>query len=240
VQRSVFFFFFFFAWTLQWLSVVRICIISHNRRWLGMGKLRYVYCSQLSSSHSAVQWPRCRNQHRWNWTWKWKWKWGLDKRSLSGFAMSSQSELRLLRYCRPLLEKTRRCECLFSFYFPFGVLTVLSVLVFAAGGLGFLASAMLETDKLDTNYPYGDNKSGDSFNAGITKQNWYMARLSWPAWNRLGSGDYNIMAQMNANLTLDAAVYASSMKYFGQQRCVAWVVCRFCSNCLSKKIFCRT
>jgi hypothetical protein len=41
--------------------------------------------------------------------------------------------------------------------------------VLKTGGLDFLASAMMETEKMDTNYPYGDNKRDDSFNAGICK-----------------------------------------------------------------------
>lgn len=38
--------------------------------------------------------------------------------------------------------------------------------VTAAGGTDLdLAIAMMETENMQTNYPYGDNKSGDSFNA---------------------------------------------------------------------------
>lgn len=40
-----------------------------------------------------------------------------------------------------------------------------------AGGSSLdLAIAMLETEGMNTNYPYGDNKSGDSANFGIFKQ----------------------------------------------------------------------
>lgn len=40
-----------------------------------------------------------------------------------------------------------------------------------AGGSSLdLAIAMLETEGMNTNYAYGDNKSGDSANFGIFKQ----------------------------------------------------------------------
>lgn len=39
-----------------------------------------------------------------------------------------------------------------------------------------LATAMLETDTLTTNYTDGDGKSGDSAHFGIFQQNWLMLR----------------------------------------------------------------
>ena len=70
----------------------------------------------------------------------------------------------------------------------------------------FLASAMMETEKMDTNYAYGDNKSGDAFNAGATKQNWGMTRNCHSSWNNLGSNDYSTSAAMNSNRSLDVQV----------------------------------
>lgn len=50
--------------------------------------------------------------------------------------------------------------------------------VTAAGANSFnLAIAMLETEKMDTNYAYGDNKQNDAANFGIFKQNWGMLRV---------------------------------------------------------------
>lgn len=50
--------------------------------------------------------------------------------------------------------------------------------VTAAGANSFnLAIAMLETERMDTNYAYGDNKQNDSSNFGIFKQNWGMLRV---------------------------------------------------------------
>jgi opacity protein-like surface antigen len=49
--------------------------------------------------------------------------------------------------------------------------------VTAAGANSFnLAIAMLETEKMDTTYAYGDNKQNDSANFGIFKQNWGLLR----------------------------------------------------------------
>jgi hypothetical protein len=42
----------------------------------------------------------------------------------------------------------------------------------------FLASAMMETEGMNTNYTYGDGKSGDAFNAGRCKINYYAAKLA--------------------------------------------------------------
>ena len=79
----------------------------------------------------------------------------------------------------------------------------------------FLASAMMETEKMDTNYTYGDNKSGDAFNAGATKQNWGMTRNCHSSWNNLGSNDYSTSAAMNSNRSLDVQVYHECRSYYG-------------------------
>lgn len=48
----------------------------------------------------------------------------------------------------------------------------------AGGGTWEVAIAMMETERLDTNYAYGDNKRDDSSNFGIFKQ---VRRTSIPA-----------------------------------------------------------
>jgi len=78
-----------------------------------------------------------------------------------------------------------------------------------------LASAMMETERMDTNYAFGDNKTGDSFNAGVTKQNWGMMRQCHPAWRSLSSGSYTTSAAMNSNRTLDVQVYNECRSFFG-------------------------
>lgn len=78
-----------------------------------------------------------------------------------------------------------------------------------------LASAMLETADLTTNYPLGDNKTGDSFNAGIAKQNWGMIRRCHPAWNAMTAGQFSTSAAMNSSLALDVQVYNECRAMFG-------------------------
>lgn len=47
----------------------------------------------------------------------------------------------------------------------------------AGGNTLDLAIAMLETENMQTNYAYGDNKVDDSANFGLFKQNWGMLRV---------------------------------------------------------------
>ena len=64
--------------------------------------------------------------------------------------------------------------------------------VTAAGGTTLdMAIAMLETDTMTANYAYGDNKSGDSANFGIMKQNWGMLRVCASQFQGQSTGDYN-------------------------------------------------
>ena len=86
---------------------------------------------------------------------------------------------------------------------------------FAQFGQYLIASAMLETTDLTTNYPLGDNKTGDSFNAGICKQNWGMIRRCHPAWNTMTAAEFNTSAMMNTNLALDVQVYNECRTMFG-------------------------
>lgn len=71
----------------------------------------------------------------------------------------------------------------------------------------FLASAMMETEAMTTDYTYGDGKSGDAWNGGATKQNWGMMRQCHATWNSLGPNDYNTGAAMNSNRALDVTIY---------------------------------
>jgi hypothetical protein len=78
-----------------------------------------------------------------------------------------------------------------------------------------LASAMLETATLTADYALGDGKTGDSFNAGICKQNWGMTRRCHPAWNAMTAAQFSTSAAMNSNLTLDVQVYNECRNMFG-------------------------
>ncbi|MFZ5892654.1 MAG: hypothetical protein ACOY0T_16465 [Myxococcota bacterium] len=77
----------------------------------------------------------------------------------------------------------------------------------AGGDIRFLASAMMETEKLTTDYPHGDNKTGDSFNAGLCKQNWYMMRQCHPAWKGMSASQYETSSVLNSDTKLDVTVY---------------------------------
>jgi hypothetical protein len=84
----------------------------------------------------------------------------------------------------------------------------------------FIASAMIETESLLTaSYPLGDNKTGDSFNAGSCKQNWGMIRTCHTPWNGLGSSSYLTSTAMNGDTTtsraLDIQVYIECRNYYG-------------------------
>jgi hypothetical protein len=77
----------------------------------------------------------------------------------------------------------------------------------AAGGNSLdMAVAMLETDTMTAQYPYGDGKRDDAANFGIFKQNWYMIRRSDPAFRGATSGDYALGAALNHDLARDVAV----------------------------------
>ncbi len=80
-----------------------------------------------------------------------------------------------------------------------------------------LASAMMETERMDTNYALGDNKTGDSFNAGTCKQNWGMARICHPAWSGQAASAYSTMTAMNSSRTLDVQVYNECRSYYGDR-----------------------
>jgi hypothetical protein len=89
-----------------------------------------------------------------------------------------------------------------------GLGTTKQAILTAGGNWDMLASGMMETEKLDaTTYPLGDNKTGDSFNAGICKQNWGMIRSCHPAYKNLTSSDYLTSTAMNTDRVLDATVY---------------------------------
>jgi hypothetical protein len=103
------------------------------------------------------------------------------------------------------------CGC----YIVSGLGTNKKALTAAGGSLDMMASAMMETEKMDTNYTYGDGKTGDSANFGVCKQNWYMMRLAHPAWRSLTAAQYGTGAAINSSRSLDATVYNESRSYFG-------------------------
>ena len=91
----------------------------------------------------------------------------------------------------------------------------------AGGDRRFLASAMMETNTLTTDYPFGDVnpdgslKTGDAFNAGLANQNWGMIRQCHPDYQGLGAGQFAQAAEMNDNLAHDIDVYDACRATFG-------------------------
>jgi hypothetical protein len=102
----------------------------------------------------------------------------------------------------------------------------------AGGDRRFLASAMMETATLSTDYPFGDvfpgpdnrvgtgddiPKTGGAANFGITKMNWTMMRQCHPAYAGLNDGDFLRGAEINTNLSLDIQVYNECRAFFGNR-----------------------
>jgi hypothetical protein len=78
-----------------------------------------------------------------------------------------------------------------------------------------LAVAMLETDNMGTNYPYGDRKTGDAANFGIFKQNWGMLRVACSRFKGQSASSWNNGAALNSNLAADIQCLHESQKYYG-------------------------
>ncbi|KAG1456643.1 hypothetical protein G6F56_006784 [Rhizopus delemar] len=86
------------------------------------------------------------------------------------------------------------------------------------GGVWDLAIAMLENDHLSTNYAYGDNKSGDSTNFGIFKQNWFMLRTSASQFKGQSTGQVKNGAVLNKNLRADIKARQDSQNFYGADK----------------------
>jgi hypothetical protein len=88
-----------------------------------------------------------------------------------------------------------------------------------AGGNSLdLATAMLETDNMGTNYAYGDNKRDDAANFGIFKQNWGMLRVSCSRFRGQTQAQWNNGAVLNSNLAADIQCLHESQSYYGVDR----------------------
>ena len=86
----------------------------------------------------------------------------------------------------------------------------------SGGSVLDMAIAMLETDTMQADfYPYGDNKTEDSANFGIFKQNWYMIRSAVPQYQSFTASDYNTGAALNQDLNLDVQVLHTSQQFYG-------------------------
>ncbi|KAF2023703.1 hypothetical protein EK21DRAFT_118495 [Setomelanomma holmii] len=94
--------------------------------------------------------------------------------------------------------------------------------VTAAGANSFnLAIAMLETERMDTSYAYGDNKQNDSANFGIFKQNWGLLRVCCSRFKGQSQSDWNNGAVLNSNLNADVQCLSECQSYYGRDRWLA-------------------
>jgi len=79
----------------------------------------------------------------------------------------------------------------------------------------WLAVGMIETSTLDSNYTYGDGKSGDSANFGYMKDNWYSYRTAVSNFRGQSSSQWNNGAIANGNYG-NAQNFANQIvSYFG-------------------------
>lgn len=86
----------------------------------------------------------------------------------------------------------------------------------AGGGSWDIAIAMHETKNLDTDYIYGDEKSDDSTNFGIFKQNWFILGTSTTQLKSyISSSSYNNGNALKSNLSQDIKAKQESQKIYG-------------------------
>jgi hypothetical protein len=85
----------------------------------------------------------------------------------------------------------------------------------AGGNVLDLAVAMLEAENMGTNYAYGDNKTNDSANFGIFKQNWLMMRSACSQFAGQSTSQWNNGSALNSNLSQDVTCLHQSQNHYG-------------------------
>ncbi|KAK4096524.1 hypothetical protein N658DRAFT_501474 [Parathielavia hyrcaniae] len=90
----------------------------------------------------------------------------------------------------------------------------------AGGNTLDLAIAMLEDERMLTNYPYGDRKTGDAANFGVFKQNWGMLRVcgSRAGFQGQRADQWNNGAKLNSDIYADVASRWDCQNYYGYDR----------------------
>ncbi|CAO3699480.1 hypothetical protein G6F70_000055 [Rhizopus microsporus] len=88
----------------------------------------------------------------------------------------------------------------------------------AGGGIWDLAIAMLESDHMITDYPYGDNKTEDSANFGIFKQNWFMLRTSTSQFKGKTTSQWKEGTILNKKLAQDIKARQESQNFYGPDK----------------------
>ncbi|KAL2814005.1 hypothetical protein BJX63DRAFT_393294 [Aspergillus granulosus] len=87
----------------------------------------------------------------------------------------------------------------------------------AGGNTLDLAIAMLETERMTTDYIYGDGKTYDAANFGLFKQNWGMLRVCATRYGFAGQSedDWNNGVILNSNIYADVASRWDCQEYYG-------------------------
>ncbi|PGH10612.1 hypothetical protein AJ80_07463 [Polytolypa hystricis UAMH7299] len=87
----------------------------------------------------------------------------------------------------------------------------------AGGNTLDLAIAMLETERMTTDYAYGDNKQDDAANFGLFKQNWGMLRVCASRAGFVGQSqsEWNNGAKLNSDIYADVAARWDCQGYYG-------------------------
>ncbi|KAL8920777.1 MAG: hypothetical protein Q9172_004348, partial [Xanthocarpia lactea] len=90
----------------------------------------------------------------------------------------------------------------------------------AGGNTLDIAIAMLESERISTDYAYGDNKSGDAANFGVFKQNWGMLRQCARRAGFVGQrqDQWNNGARLNSDLYADVASRWDCQGFYGYDR----------------------
>ncbi|KAF3038540.1 hypothetical protein E8E12_008412 [Didymella heteroderae] len=93
----------------------------------------------------------------------------------------------------------------------------------AGGNTLDIAIAMLETEGMQTNYAYGDNKSYDAANFGLFKQNWGVLRVcaSRAGFKGQPQSNWNNGAKLNSDTYADVASRWDCQNYYGYDKWMA-------------------
>ncbi|KAF7557003.1 hypothetical protein G7Z17_g1002 [Cylindrodendrum hubeiense] len=90
----------------------------------------------------------------------------------------------------------------------------------AGGNTLDIAIAMLETERLSTNYVYGDAKANDAGNFGLFKQNWGLLRVCASRAGFVGQSEsqWNNGAKLNSDIYADVAARWDCQEHYGYDK----------------------
>ncbi|KAH7241212.1 hypothetical protein BKA59DRAFT_528808 [Fusarium tricinctum] len=90
----------------------------------------------------------------------------------------------------------------------------------AGGNTLDLAIAMLEDEHMQTDYTYGDAKTGDAANFGVFKVNWGMLRVCASRVGFVGQSEdqWNNGAKLNSDIYTDVASRQDCQEHYGYEK----------------------